>query len=348
MKTNARSWRRGFFVSAGIALAIAGTLLPYLTPSTEMVRLRNALILDPTPAAHDWTPENPPNGFRVERSPPNAVFAGAVAEHNLAVPGDDWETALRIGRHLLRSVDKAGAGGPIQKDLVTTYRRIVDQGHGTCAGFVDAFTGLATAAGLFTRIWAFSFDGFGGHGHTFPEIWDRQAGKWRLLDVFGNYVFHNGAGEPLSAMAFRNALLSGKTVDYVPLVRTARPYFVHEKVRDNYYSRGLHEWYLWWGNDVFDYDANRLVQAAGRLSRTTEQLTAIALKVFPPFRVLPGDGVSAKVSRMTDLERRLLLTAVGFAVAASVALACAIGWGRALKRGRRGALTDDRPTMSRA
>src|SRR5690606_37056993 len=99
------------------------------------------------------------------------------------VPGDDWRTALRIGSHLLQGViSNRGSGGPIQGSLSETLRRITERGDGYCGDYVDAFTALATEAGLFTRSWAFSFDGFGGHGHIFNEIWDRQAGTWRMID----------------------------------------------------------------------------------------------------------------------------------------------------------------------
>src|SRR5690606_30495889 len=111
-----------------------------------------------------------------ERVPPSEHFTEIVSENGLVIPDDDWQTALNIGRHLLSGVaTHGGSGGAVQAGLSETYRRITEKGEGYCGDFVDSFTALATTAGLFTRAWAFSFDGFGGHGHVLNEVWDRHA-----------------------------------------------------------------------------------------------------------------------------------------------------------------------------
>jgi hypothetical protein len=65
-----------------------------------------------------------------------------------------------------------------------------------------SFTGLAIAAGIPVRAWAFSFDGFGGHGHVWVEIWNRQLERWQLLDVFNNYYFVGIEASPVGARVF--------------------------------------------------------------------------------------------------------------------------------------------------
>ncbi|WP_341643601.1 hypothetical protein [Thauera sp. SDU_THAU2] len=202
-----RIWLRLFWLSAVLTLAVGVTLVPHLRDSTELVRMRNALLLQSEPAVYDWTPANVPAGFAVETAKPLPLYADIVTRDQLKVDGDDWATALAIGRHLLP--DGRRQGGAIQADLADTYTRITQQGEGYCGDYADSFTGFATAAGVFSRPWAFSFDGFGGHGHIFNEIWDSQRARWVMIDVFNNFYVTDSDGEPLSAMAFRAALEAG-------------------------------------------------------------------------------------------------------------------------------------------
>ena len=159
---------------------------------------------------------------------------------------------MAISAHLLTASGKPLGGGAIQADLRTTLRRIEERGDGYCADYVRSFSALALAAGIPVRSWAFSFDGFGGHGHVIPEIWNRQASRWQLVGVFNNLAYLDRKGEPLSAMEFRAQLLEGRTdLQFQTLVPSARPGFVHpEKIR-NYYDRGATEWYLWWGSNPY-------------------------------------------------------------------------------------------------
>lgn len=280
-------WKRRFWTSAILAMLLAVSLAPYLTSSTELVRLRNSLLYEPIPADAAWTPAHPPEGYLVESSAPTSFFSEAVAASDLAVQGDDWETALRIGRHLLQGVvAHRGNGGPIQRGLQETYDRITGRGEGYCGDYVDNFIALATTAGIFSRAWAFSFDGFGGHGHIFNEIWDRQTRAWRLIDVFNNYYVVDDTGRPMSALEFRDLLLRGEAIAWRPVEPAARPGFKYEEKAAEYYRRGVNEWYLWWGNNVFQYDGNDTVEAFSTASRALGQLSAVAVGVHPPIRVL--------------------------------------------------------------
>src|SRR5262245_51650145 len=109
---------------------MVGALTTHLTGSSELVRLRNALLLDDMPAQFDWTPQSIPEGFKRESVPPNKLYAEVVARYALSVPNDDWATAIRIGQHLLYG--HVGEGYPIQSGLDDTYHRIRERGEGYC------------------------------------------------------------------------------------------------------------------------------------------------------------------------------------------------------------------------
>ncbi len=299
-----RLWLRLFWLSALLTLAVGATLVPHLRDSAELVRMRNALLLQSEPAVHDWTPASVPAGFAVETAAPLPLYADTIARNRLKVEGDDWATALAIGRHLLP--DGRRTGGPIQADLTDTYTRITQRGEGYCGDYADSFTGFATAAGLFSRPWAFSFDGFGGRGHIFNEIWDSQKARWIMIDVFNNFYVTDASGQPLSAMAFR-AALQGDVIDVrlVPVDPMARPGFKLDDKAIDYYRRGLPEWYMWWGNNVFEYDQAPLVRALGGVHRAVEQLGGVASGVHPGIRILATEQNAELREAMQSLKWRL-------------------------------------------
>jgi hypothetical protein len=302
-------WLRLFLISALLTLIVAGSLVPHLRNSTELVRMRNALLLQSQPAEYDWTPATKPESFAVDNGVPMPLYADIVARNALRVEGDDWATALRIGQHLL--VDGKRSGGPIQSDLTQTYRRITELGEGYCGDFADTFTGLASAAGVFSRPWAFSFDGFGGHGHIFNEIWDAQQARWIMIDVFNNFYPADAAGRALSAMEFRAALLKGgSTPTLVPVDSHASPGFQHEYKAIEYYEHGLPEWYMWWGNNVFEYDRSPVVRMLGQAHRALEQLGGVATGVYPGMRILERPENELQRERIRWLRVQLLAAVV--------------------------------------
>lgn len=317
-----RFWRSCSWLGLLIAALLILPIAPHLTDSAELTRLRNALLLDSTPATFDWTPSTIPSDFRTNHHPVDPLFAEAVQRHSLSAPDDDWETALRIGRHLLRAVGQPTAGGAIQSDLRDTYLRITERGEGYCGDFADVFTGLAAAAGLFSRPWAFSFEGFGGRGHIFNEVWDRRSGSWRMIDVFNNFYPVDSAGHALSAIELRTALERGTVVELVPIEPLVRPGFVQPERGIAYYRRGLREWYLWWGNNVFQYDANAFVRGLSGISRSLEQLAGIAAGVHPRIRVLQTPDNSVQLAKLQRLGTHLKILAVAIPITVLVTLLC--------------------------
>jgi len=282
--------------------ALAGFLLKEAWPPSGAVRLRNALLLEPSRNEDFlWTPDTMPADFRREQRAASAEFVAVIATLDLTGLSD-WEKALCLAAHL---AEKARDKGPIQDDLAATYVGI-REGYGHCADFVKVFLALAHAAGLDTRQWAFSFDGFGGHGHTFVEVFDHRLGKWLFLDPHNNFhVVEAVSGEPLSALEFRDSLLGRRGAIHLQPNGPGRAGYVEEEKALDYFHRGAAEWYLWWGNAPFTYYAHPLVRAAGRVSRGLAHLVGNLVGVQPRIRIYPAAESREAARRMFSLRRRL-------------------------------------------
>lgn len=293
-----------FWVCLALAVLCSASLVPHLAASSELVRLRNALLLDSEPANAAWTPAALPAGYLAGAAgSTDPKFAELVQRFDLRVEGDDWATALRIGQ-LLRQPGRV-PGNPIQSNLSETYRRITDNAEGYCADFSDVFTALAQASGVFSRAWAFSFDGFGGHGHVFNEIWDRRSARWIMLDVFNNFYFADAAGRPLSALEAREVLQAGGAPRMIPVAPASPPTYRYPEKAIDYYRRGLPEWYLWWGNNVFEYDRAEVVKLASKAGRSVEQLVSVGAGLYPHIRILESRDNEVQREQLKNLRLRL-------------------------------------------
>lgn len=240
-------------------------------------------------------------------------FRGAIRGLHLEACASDWERALRIAEHL---TVPARDLGPIQSDLETTYRKI-RQGNGYCADFVKVFLGLAHAAGLCARQWSFSFDGFGGHGHTFIEVFDRGTGKWCALDVHNNvHALSALTNMPLSALELREALRNGVPAFKIVPNGAGRLGFPIEEKLLAYWRRGFDEWYLSDGNAVFSYESRLLIRAASRVSGPLGQMVATLLGEHPAIRVLATSENTGRVAALMALKRNFVLMMIVFFVLA--------------------------------
>jgi hypothetical protein len=315
-------WRVGLWLSLALVVLAALSLAPYMTSSTELVRMRNALLLDDRyDAAQDWAPPAYPPDFKREQAAPYPAFVNVVQQLGLPAMANDWDRALAISKHLLGS-SPVLSGGAIQSDLTDTHRRIINKGEGYCGDFVRAFTAIAEAAGT-TRPWAFSFDGFGGDGHIWLEIWNRQAQAWQLLDVFDNYYFVLASDRPLSALELRRALTQQPGALHLRrLYAPARPGYVIEAKAWSFFQRGQPEWYQWRGTNVFSYDKNWLVHALGKLSRSLEQLGGIVAGVSPRLVILSDAGNRAAYEALRRLQWQLYAVAVVVPLGLLMALLC--------------------------
>ena len=297
-----------------------------------MVRLRNALVVaDKTTAGFDWTPANWPADFLLENRPADPVFVAAAQRLGLADMGTDWERVTAISQHLLSHPNLVGT--PIQANLIDTYHEILANGTGYCGDFTRVFMAFALASGIPVRAWAFTFNGFGGEGHIWPEIWNRQLKRWQLVDIFNNFYFRGDAGVAVSALGFRDAMLNApKSIRPALLHTGARPGYTIEEKMWAWYRKGLPEWHMLWGNNVFSYDEALKVRGLGRVSRSVEQLEGIYLGVQPKINLMVTDGNRAQAASL--LRLRLHLEVVSWiALAAMLALLfCAIAWFRAQGR----------------
>lgn len=307
-------WLLTLFASATSILLAFGSLAPYLTSSSELVRMRNALVVLPS-SGHDfeWTPDAVPGDFLQENQQPPPAFAKAALAIGLNELKSDWERVQAISRHLLGAKPQR-VGPPIQSGLVETYRRIIESGHGYCGDYVPVFMGLALAVGIPVRSWAFSLDGFGGQGHIWVEVWNRDLRRWQLIDIYNNVFFHSGDGVAISASEFRRSMLTRSgSIKRALLNEKALPGYVHEDKMWNYYRRGLDEWFMVWGNNVFSYDLALPARLLGGISLSLEQLGSIAIGVFPGIKIIESTTNDSRVRALRQLRSHLI--AVGLTVA---------------------------------
>lgn len=298
----------GGMLACILAMAVSvGSLLPYLGDSAELVRLRNALLIENQPAAADWSPETVPPDFKLQSGPPAAYFIEVVTALDLDAQASNWERALILADHLLEQ--RTGAvGGAIQSSLKETYRTIRSTGRGYCGDYADVFAAMAVTAGIPVRLWAFSFDGFGGSGHIFNEVWDERERRWKAIDPFHNYYFTGPDGQVLSALDFRSLMMADSSLPgFRPIAPEASPVFSQESRARAFYVDGLPEWYLWWGNNVFEYDNAFLVRLLAPLHRAMEQLGGFIQGRHPRIRVLPEARESSAYERMLELRKQLML-----------------------------------------
>lgn len=307
-------WRRPAALCALVlVVAPALSLLPRLGGGTDLVRVRHALSVGPDIGAlPDWQPPRWPADFRREQVEPDPFFVAVVDRLALTALPDDWARATAIARHLLGSAPALG-GGAIQHDLRHTYQAIVQRGEGYCGDFVRVFTALAGAAGLVVRPAAFSFDGFGGHGHIWVEVWNRERERWQLIDVFQNYWYDDGTGQPLSAAGLRTALLTEAPGLQLRALHDGVPpgWAVEAKARD-YLRRGLEEWYVPWGHAVFTQDAAWPVRWFAGHSRIAEGVGTLVAGLQPPIRMLATPGNAGRRAALRGLRLHLQL-ALGLA-----------------------------------
>jgi hypothetical protein len=305
---------------AATGLIAALSSLAYLAlqvdSSQDLVLLRNAVIAEVEPeGAHEWTPSSMPSDYLAEtRETPEPIARFAAAAGRGATPPDDFETAVRLARALVQN-RKRGRGA-IQDDTVTALERITAEGAGYCADYTQVYGALGRAAGLSVREWGMSFDGYGGDGHAFNEVWDRARGKWLFMDSFNSFYVTDLRGEPLSAIEFREALLDATAggVQVVPVDPAKFGFKSPDRALD-YYRRGAPRFFLVWGNNVLSYDAAPAVRAVSGVSRSAEQVIGIALGLQPRL-VISQDLADARgVAELKRLRAVMMVFLLGLVVA---------------------------------
>jgi hypothetical protein len=303
-----------------IALVLSLSWLAWqVLPPGHAIRVRNAFLLR---RGRDddftWTPTSLPAGYRVETTRPPLEIERALADTGVAAIHDDWSKALAIATMLVSHARREGA---IRADLTTTFRGILE-GRGYCADYVRVFLAAACHAGLFCRQWAFSFDGFGGHGHTFVELFDREREAWAFLDIHNNvYATLPASGAPLSALDLHRALIERPDELEFPRVGPGRLGFPHRHRLLDYYRRGVAEWYLVWGNDVISRETTRLTRPLPRRMATLLHRMRSATWRLPPIVVLATPENDMQVKRMERLRRQFVTAIVLVGVTSALLLA---------------------------
>ncbi len=308
---------------AGLALValLAGWLLA-VDDVRDLTRIRNALLADfGTEADADWPPSNPPAAFRGATRAPTESFvalAERAAADAAATRPAEASLPFALAAHLASG---PGRGGAVQRDSLTAYYAITEQGRGYCADYSQVYLALGLAAGLEVREWGMSFDGFGGDGHTFNEAFDEGTGRWLFLDAFNSfYVVSRRDGRPMSALEFRRALERGATLqelDVVPISPAKFGFRTPERALE-YYRRGIDQFYLWNGNDIFDYESHPVLALLGRYSRIAEQAVALLIGAHPRLLVIETGSNADLVEDLIWLRRLVLLSAALGGLAAGI------------------------------
>lgn len=289
----------------GLALVLAIAWLGVLVMSpSRAVRARNAFLLRRGGREDfDWTPASVPSAFRREQGAPPSGISQAVNDVGLSAIDDEWDRARAIAGMLLRHWK---ADAPIRADLSTTYEGIV-AGGGYCADYVRVFMAAASASGLFCRQWSFSFDGFGGHGHTVVEVWVGRRGRWAMLDVHNNvFAVREGADTPLDVQGLREVLLDAPATIEFRRAAEGRLGFRHSDKLVDYYRRGAHGWYLWFGNDVASRERRGIARWVAPLSGRLSHRLASAFGGLPAIVALATPDNAAAIARMQRLKRNVV------------------------------------------
>lgn len=309
-----RKTSTGLLLSATVTLlfllAASWVLGNLLTPPVELTRFRNSLLASVGEAEDfNWGPKNIPEGFRLEKLPPPPLFETGVRD----IRGSGEAAVVSMYRLVEHLRSRPKRKGPIQSTTVEAYSEIIESGRGYCADYTQVFNGLAYTAGIPVREWGLSFDRYSGDGHAFSEIYDPGLAQWVFVDpMHGFYVEDRTGGRPLSVLEFRDRLAAEggfETLRIVPIANS----FLFESHADayHYYARGADQFFLWFGNDVFSYDAHPLVRISAYLSRPVEQLVAIAAGIHPQLRILPTRSNGAEIESLLSFRYRVIGLACG-------------------------------------
>jgi hypothetical protein len=325
------------FVAGTVITALAAiTLLLMAVPSTEAVRIRNALLFEGvSESTIQWAPDNVPGDFRAESGPVPLVFQSFVSDlRGVETPEfDGIEFGQLVGERL---VANGQVGGAVQSTSVETLDAIVSKGTGYCADYTQVVNGLAFAAGVGVREWGMSFDGFGGNGHAFNELYDKGLGQWVFFDTFYSfYVVDQATGRPLSALEFRDRLRSSEeweSIDLKPLSASGNR-FKTKQLALEYYARGVDQFYLYNGNNVFEYDSSALVRLGARISRSAEQVLAILSGVHPRILIPENPENEAMRAALSDTRRAVTVLALLIAAGMLTVLLATISWLRHRRQG---------------
>ncbi len=295
-----------------LLLVVAFALLvDMITPFREVAKIRNSFIAEiGQEGDFKWLPGNEPKDYKQETQQVPAFFQN-VKKQILATSGElgNFEKSLVIARHLRQGPLK---GNAIKSSTIETYKVMLAEGEGYCADYTQVFNAIAHAAKIPVREWGTAFDGFGA-GHALSEIYDESLKKWVLIDTFYSfYVTDKETQLPMSVLEFINVLRDGKRERIIvnPIVKKYFG-FRDEGMLFDYFDRGVDQMFLWWGNDVYTYDAHPVVKIFSLAGRAAEQMAAILIGIHPKIHIIPTDTNAEDIKKLfTNRTYFFILVAV--------------------------------------
>ncbi|WP_213999916.1 hypothetical protein [Arsukibacterium sp.] len=300
------SWRSCLVIVTMMVLPVA-LLVANFNSGTELVRLRNAMVFNVISIEQSqWPGDQFPASFKQENAPlPDAIAKVVINPQQTGNQQSAAEPlALMLQQAAVLNLDQRRRGGAIQADVSTTLAEIQQQ-RGYCADYTEVINVFGHALDIPVREWALAFDGFGGHGHAINEIWDQQAQRWIMLDVFNGFYPVNQQQQPMSVLEFKQQLIADRS--QITLVRLSDQTFgfKDDAMALDYYHNGRHQFYLWWANNNISYDEHPLIKLAASVSPHLEQMVAIISGQFPQLMAIAEPENLHMINNMQRLKYML-------------------------------------------
>lgn len=283
-----------------LAIIVASFLAFSLAPDNG-TRVRNALIATVAPKVEFiWSPNEAPQNFSADEVNVPVKFQELVMQLSstqAATYPDDFQRAMQLARHLVSN--KNDGGGIRSGDTFLTYDQI-QTGKGYCADYSRVFTAMAVSAGIPVRAWGFGVDSFGS-GHAFNEIYDKDRGKWILIDSFYSlYVVDKSTGIPLSVLEFRERLVDKRQNQDIQIkpIEPTKFAFKSSEQAISYYRKGSDQFYLNWGHNAFNSDDNSSAAFLATLPRPIEVGGRILAGIRPDIKILRTDSNQGHIDKL--------------------------------------------------
>ncbi|MBI3200154.1 MAG: transglutaminase domain-containing protein [Myxococcales bacterium] len=237
---------------------------------------------------------------------------GAKSLGSLEALGDDTVRAQGLALLLARHAAVPRTGCGFTDDLAEKAQALAAGGRGCCSDYTQMFVALASAVGLPARELT-------SNSHGFNEFYDRRLNKWVFIDAQFGFIVRGEDRVPLSALAFRNAVLRRAPHELeffqdATLAESNRSALERNAYQGTsglvpiadvrYYSpEGLSMLAVPWGNNVFESTDQSL--RFGSLPKPAARLISHLSGVRPRYVALADAPATAPI-------RRRRLVAIGF------------------------------------
>lgn len=128
----------------------------------------------------------------------------------IAGEGSDFERAARLMADLKpRLTHKSDYDNHIETRALPLLEYALDNPeHGiNCLAKSEILNEMYLALGIYSRkVWLMPYSRYDNECHAVNEIWDRDLGKWIMIDVTNGYYWVDSAGTPLSILEIRSYL----------------------------------------------------------------------------------------------------------------------------------------------